>query len=629
MAKHYVPLCCLLMTLLLPDPGLAQHYSERPEFIKANSNWMLYNPGANGQHINLNTNPPGVVSNTGYYGESAAVMSDTATEELLFYSNGEKCWNKNFQLMPNGDGLLGGESANQSAIAVPVLDSPGKFYLFTLKASDYGPDFDSSLHYSIVDMSREGGLGDIDPTRKNILLDADPLQEAMIAVPGNNCDVWLLVHPRHDTIFKAYHITREGIDPNPVISSPGSMINGQMLAFEDGNISISPDRSKLCIASFSYTCMLAGLMPNHGGVLIAEFDPGSGRVSGGIVLHDSMAAYSSCFSPDNSKLYVQGLIVNAQGKWDDSSGTTEIVQYDLSNYTQTAMLSSEYTVHTYPQGTQFHSLRRWKDTIIASGDLPYIAAPNLAGAACNFRAGPFISGASTSGIATLGTESVYPLPADSQFTKVLDTTVCDMLTLQVPSDATDYHWDNNSTASTREISGSGAFWLAYKRGCHFAVDTFIVNKADLNPVITIDRYTLGTGQRYSTYQWMLNDSVIPGADDSTYTVLENGVYQVIVSDENGCIDTSDTYTIDNVDIRSTGDLRNQVSIYPNPGSEVLHIDAPIRIEVAIFTVEGRLMKSEAYKNPINISELAKGLYLLQITDEKGKWIKTEKFVKAP
>lgn len=629
MMKFSPLLLCLIPALGFPKLAQAQFYCERPEFIKANSHWMISNSTVNGQGINLNTNPPGLVSFTGFYGESGAVISDTANGEMLFYSNGEKCWNKNYQLMPNGDSLAGGESANQSAIIVPVFDSPGKFYLFTLKAHDFGPQFDSSLHYSIVDMSREGGLGDIDPLQKNILLDADPLQEAMIAIPGNNCDVWLLVHPHHDTLFRAYHITREGVNPTPVVSSPGGMINGSMLAFDDGNMAVSPDRTKLCVTSFSYSCMMMGFMPNHGGVMIADFDPNSGMVSNGIVLNDSMAGYAACFSPDNSKLYVQGLVPNEDGAWNDTAGSTEILQYDLSTYTPAAMLASEYKVYTYPQGSRFFGLRRRNDTIVVSGDLPYIASPDLAGPACNFQAGPYISGAGTTGSVNLGTESVYPLPPDTLNRLALDTLLCDAMVLEAPAEAITFHWDDNSTAATREISAAGTYWLAYQTACHFIVDTYVVDIIGLNPVITVNQHTLRTSRPYSSYQWLRNDSLIPGATDSTYTVLENGSYRVIVADENGCTDTSESYLVTSLDVPAANHGADRIHIYPNPGGSLLYIDAPHSVEFDLFTIDGRLIRSEVYEKPVNIRALPGGLYLLQIKDRTGKLIKIEKLVKTP
>lgn len=128
---------------------------------------------------------------------------------------------------------------------------------------------------------------------------------------------------------------------------------------------------------------------------------------------------------------------------------------------------------------------------------------------------------------------------------------------------------------------------------------------------------------------MLNGSLISGATNSTYTALENGDYQVIVSDERGCSDTSEIYTISNVGINNVHPLAGEIYIYPNPGSEILNFKSPIEISVSIHTVEGKIIKKEQYTAPIDITNLATGFYLIKIYDRSGNLIKTEKFIKKP
>ncbi len=70
----------------------------------------------------------------------------------------------------------------------------------------------------------------------------------------------------------------------------------------------------------------------------------------------------------------------------------------------------------------------------------------------------------------------------------------------------------------------------------------------LDPAIQADGYTLSTTRSFSSYQWLKAGAVIDGATDSAYVVTENGVYQVIVTDDNGCVDTSALYEVTNVGI---------------------------------------------------------------------------------
>ncbi len=270
----------------------AQDYTQMPAFIKANSQWVLgswwgVDDPNNGTGINFNTNPPTALLQTGLTSaEASATLSDPETGALLFYSNAEKCWDRNHDVMPNGDNLEGGRSTNQGAYIIPVIDSPGKYYLFTLQSYTFGST-DPALYYSIVDMSLNGGLGDIVAGRKNILLDEGPLQESMVAVPGNNCDIWLLVHPYHDPEVRAYHITREGIDTIPVVSNTGPALTASTAAYELGGMAISPDRTKIAITSYSALCVILGLVPSLGGILVGAFDASSGQVSNTAYINDS------------------------------------------------------------------------------------------------------------------------------------------------------------------------------------------------------------------------------------------------------------------------------------------------------------------------------------------------------
>jgi hypothetical protein len=83
--------------------------------------------------------------------EGTAVMSDN-TGLLLFYTNGNKIWNKNHQLMPNGDSILSTFSSTQGALIVPQPGSSRYFYVFTVD-DFYLDKLKYGFRYSIVDIS--------------------------------------------------------------------------------------------------------------------------------------------------------------------------------------------------------------------------------------------------------------------------------------------------------------------------------------------------------------------------------------------------------------------------------------------------------------------------------------------
>jgi gliding motility-associated-like protein len=563
----------------------AQDYTQLPEFIKANSQWVLgswwdVDDPNNGTGINFNTNPPTPLLQTGLTSaEASAALSDPETGALLFYSNAEKCWDRNYNVMPYGDSLEGSRSTNQGACIIPVLDSPGKFYLFTLQAYTFGSS-DPSLYYSVVDMSLNGGLGDVVPGRKNILLDDGPLQESMVAVPGNNCDIWLLVHPYHDPEIRAYHITREGIDTIPVISNTGPSLAATTAAYELGGMAISPDRSKIAITSYSALCSILGLIPSLGGILVGSFDASSGQVSGAVYINDSTLLYDPCFSPDNSKLYAFGTKADAAG---GTSGTIELVQYDVSVLTPAALTAGRQAISSTPatgNDEVIKGIRRRKDILLLS-DMSYITAPNLSGTACGLQAGPFIVLDSIVSNLNLGDDVVFPLPADTTYRTMLDTLICarETLVLDAVTGFQSYVWNDGSTAASRTISDTGCFWVLSIDKCHSRVDTFRIGlkafvQVDLgNDTIVCSKPPLQLQPAVTPaaiYLWM------DGSGNKTFRADSSGQYWLTAS-YNGC---SDTDTI-MVSFRNAGqDLGPDTAFCKGtPVQLLLRADAPLPASV--------------------------------------------------
>ena len=65
-----------------------------------------------------------------------------------------------------------------------------------------------------------------------------------------------------------------------------------------------------------------------------------------------------------------------------------------------------------------------------------------------------------------------------------------------------------------------------------------------------------------------------------------------------------------------------ISIYPNPSSEMIYIDGiNSQTEIELFDLTGRKIISQNYNNGINISELNRGIYILNIQNQNYKIIK--------
>src|SRR5438477_4947768 len=74
---------------------------------------------------------------------------------ILFYTNGVTVYNRKHQVMLNGSGLMGHQSAAQSSIIIPLPNSDSIFYIFTTDALEN--NFANGYRYSIVNINHDGG----------------------------------------------------------------------------------------------------------------------------------------------------------------------------------------------------------------------------------------------------------------------------------------------------------------------------------------------------------------------------------------------------------------------------------------------------------------------------------------
>ncbi len=131
------------------------------------------------------------------------------------------------------------------------------------------------------------------------------------------------------------------------------------------------------------------------------------------------------------------------------------------------------------------------------------------------------------------------------------------------------------------------------------------------------------------YQWFINGTAIPGATNNNVTPGPIGsIMSVVVTDVNGCTDTSDIFIVVPLPI-SVNDViaSKDIKIYPNPTTSVLHIDAPARVFVSVMSADGKVLIERKEAISLNVGQLADGMYMISIYDENNNLVKTEKFVK--
>ena len=145
-----------------------------------------------GQNVGLDfsTDPPTVTTNSAMNVlEGCATACDPNSGALHFYTNGISVWDATDNLMPNGTGLIGSNTSTQSALVVPNSAHAGTYYLFTTDGNGA-----SNLLYSEIDMSLNGGLGEVLSATKNTTLDGPVAEKITATKHANGTDYWVLVH---------------------------------------------------------------------------------------------------------------------------------------------------------------------------------------------------------------------------------------------------------------------------------------------------------------------------------------------------------------------------------------------------------------------------------------------------
>jgi len=150
----------------------------------------------------------------------------------------------------------------------------------------------------------------------------------------------------------------------------------------------------------------------------------------------------------------------------------------------------------------------------------------------------------------------------------------------------------------------------------------------IHPVINVNHFDLSTTMPYVSYQWLLGGAVIPGATADVYTVTQNGDYQVVVTNDKGCRDTSDIYKVTNyTGIDDVQGIARQIRIYPNPAKGMVHIDAPVPVQATIAGIDGRILIKQAIGGTMLMTQdLAAGMYLIQVRDAEGRLLKVAPLV---
>lgn len=297
------------------------------------------------------------------YNEGLSSISD-CRGNLIMYSNSENLYNSNHTIIKNGDGLMGSHSTTQGALIVPLPQSCNRFYLFTL--DDKENDFNDGLRYNIIDMSANDGNGEV--ISKNNLLYTRSTEKMCATHHTNGEDIWIITHEYTTNNFYAYLLTKNGIDPNPIISSVGPDFTFKLNSI--GQMKASIDGKKIAFVNM------------HTGAGLLDFDNSTGQISNYVQINQN-GGYGVEFSPDGTKLYT------SFHAFDYLNSSGALYQFDLTSGNETIINQSKTFIGKNAVGTDMRGLQLGPDGKIyvarsLGKHLGVIHDPNTLGISCNY-----------------------------------------------------------------------------------------------------------------------------------------------------------------------------------------------------------------------------------------------------
>ncbi|GLB48932.1 T9SS type A sorting domain-containing protein [Neptunitalea lumnitzerae] len=351
MIKNYVLLLCVICVYTLNAQTENWYFGEYAGISFDPTTHAFSGALTNGQ---LNTT------------EGSACISDGAGN-ILFYTDGTDVYNAQNNIMVNGTGLLGDNSSTQSALIVPFVNAPTKYYIFTID------DASGPLAYSVVDMTLDNGNGAIVATQKNIVL-LNNTSEKLCATHSANGGYWVITFAQNNSntyeLLKAFEITSSGVNTTSV----DSYVNSNSPDAR-GYLKISPDGSKIAIAT-----------NDQDNLFLCDFNTTTGMVNTAIQLEINYTAdllYGIEFSPNSNVLYAHSY---------NSTQDSALVQFDL---TATDIEASQLIIDQvtgtggYRGALQLAEDGRIYRTTpvsyaIGTNYLSVIENPNVIGTGCNY-----------------------------------------------------------------------------------------------------------------------------------------------------------------------------------------------------------------------------------------------------
>ena len=307
---------------------------------------------------------------------------------LLFFTNGFRVFNRNYDIMQNGNNLNLGDYFSygynelpvpDGAVIIPYPGQIGKYYLIhtdlNFISDSYlgNPLLMNDLYYDVIDMHRDGGLGGIVPDQKEVLFFTDTLANTGIQAikHANGQDWWIFCHEYNSDRYYRFLIDKNGIH-GPFTQNIGQAYSEYNAAVVNGDIRFNQQGTQM-IKNNSDSCLFE----------LYDFDRCTGELSNHRQIKVSDTLYQLwglCFSPSGRFAYIS------------ANYETELFQFDLwaANIEKSKKLIAVYDETLNPLETIFYKMAIGPDGKIymcnydTNLSLHVINSPDSAGKSCAF-----------------------------------------------------------------------------------------------------------------------------------------------------------------------------------------------------------------------------------------------------
>lgn len=320
--------------------------------------------------LDFNQTPPATLSNSVINAyEGTSVISDNKGK-LLFFTDGQTVWNKNHEVMENGEELIGNHSSAQSSC---IISHPSNPYLYYLVTIDGATGYDKGMCYSVIDMSLQAGVGEVIEKNHRLLNKSSEMLTAVRHV--NNKYVWVITRAKEGGKFYSYLISDTGFNKIPIESEVGTRWGnrgiGWLKASHDGKYLVTAEIEK--------------------GVEMFDYNAANGKVSNARTIMQGIDIYYGvAFSPSDEFLYISTMY-----NYNFQQETSKVLQFDIRDKDVAAIKKSKYIVGQSVD-VMFAALQLAPDNKIyiaghhtsSTFDRHYLSTidkPNNKGEACDFN----------------------------------------------------------------------------------------------------------------------------------------------------------------------------------------------------------------------------------------------------